>query len=254
MGDTTTQQQQSQSQEAESQEQQGAGSQAGQQGGGLDTQSFAKLMQDVGKNSALRDIEKIFGTSDIEKLKEIQEKLSANPDSKKGKGDQQLPEDVVKKIQELEKKIQEKEEAHSRELNRQRLTVALAKHSPKVPGLILDHFEKEYEVKKLGDSEVVYKRGASLPEQVNNEVATIDSFFTYLATKSELSGLFDKRTPQGEHLDTSGGYVDEKNTPVTPEQMKDFAFIQAVEDAGEMTRLMATGRVDMGKVKNKLKK
>lgn len=217
---------------------------------GIDTQSFAKLMKDVGAQSALREIEKIFGTSEMGKLKEIQKKIT---ELKEGEGQKkdESDEEVLKKIQELEDKLKEKELAHARELNRQQLTLALSKHAPKMPGLILDFFEKEYEVKKVGDSEVVYKKGASLPEQIENKVATIDTFFNFLATESDLSGLFKTQNEAGSHLDTSGEYIDKKNTPIKPEQLKDMEFIKAVEDAGEMTRLISTGRVDMTKIKTK---
>lgn len=245
---TTEQQTSDQTQQANGE--QSSASEGKEQKHGLDQQSFAKLMKDVGAQQARKEIEAIFGTAETEQLKAYAEKLKGEGSKKTA----EQSEEVLKKIQELENKIKEKETAHAQELQKQKLIIAMSKHSPSVPDLILTHFQNNYEVKTVGGQEVVYKRGADLPEQVDNEIATVDKFFSFMATKSEIAPLFKKATPTGAHVDTSGGYVDERNTPVTPEQAKDPAFIEAMEASGELTRYYATGKVDMTKIKAKLKR
>ena len=216
----------------------------------LDTASYAQLQRGIGEQKALEQIKSIFGTADLEQLKALAAKTK-EPDNK----NQQQSDEVVRRIQELENTIKEKEELHRTEIQRTRLATELSKYGPKVPDLILQHFQSNYEVRQIDGKDIVYKKGATLPEQVGSEIATVSVFFENMARKSDLSGLFNQAQTTGTHVDTSGAnYVDEANTPVTPEQMKDNAFLDSVERAGEMTRLISTGRVDMRKVKGYIKK
>lgn len=238
-----------QQQQDNSQQSQQNNIQQGQQGG-LDQKSYASLMQSVGENKIKKELAAIFGTDDFGELKSFAEKIKTADTGKT-----QNPDEVVKRISELESKISQKEIEHKREIQRVRLATELAKHSPKIPDLILKHFEDQFEVKVIEGNEVVFKKGSSIPEQIGTDIATVPKFFENWAKKSELSSLFNSTQIPGQHVDTSGGgYVDEKNYPVTPEQRRDPDFYEAIEKSGQMTAYIATGKVDMTKVRPLLKK
>jgi hypothetical protein len=200
----------------------GQGQQGGQGGGSTDLNAFYKEAYKEGKTAALNDIAKDlqtrFGVTKLEDLEKIiQEKLkSPNPDH-------------VKVVEGYEVRVKDLESQLVSQRLQFNVQSALAPLKPHDPSLSSEKFLRTFDVKDDGTGNlVVYKKGSSTPEFLNQKPATVGEFVQTLLKSPEWAWHFEGGASGGSSI--TGG---QKRSKFTVDDLKNQKFVKALQDTGE---------------------
>lgn len=201
----------------------GQSGQGGQSGGGsTDLNAFYKEAYKDGKTAAMNDLSKElqakFGVAKLEDLeKTIQEKLkSPNPDH-------------VKVVEGYEVKVKELENQLVGQRLQFSIQSALAPLKPHDPALSSEKFLRTFDVKDDGAGNlVVYRKGSSTPEFLNQKPASVGEFVQTLLKSPEWAWHFEGGTAGNPSI--TGG---QKRSKFNVEDLKNQKFVKALRDTGE---------------------
>jgi hypothetical protein len=194
----------------------------GGQSGPTDLNAFYKDAYNAGRHAAMQDFSEAlqakYGVTKIEDLdKTIQEKLkSPNPDHVK------VVEGYEVKIKELENQLVGQRLQYS-------VQSALAPLKPYDPALSSEKFLRTFDVKEDGSGNlIVYRKGSSTPEFLNQKPATVGEFVQTLLKSPEWAWHFEGGTAAG--LSITGG---QKRSKFSVDDLKNQKFVKALRDTGE---------------------
>ena len=207
-----------------------------------DANTDFKKHYNEGFNAALKFFEQYAKPGQLtpEQLQAEIQKLAAE---KKKPTYTKQDDDALEKLKNLELENQNLKAEYARSIVRGSLSSELSQAGAIDVEDALLGIESRFEIRKVDGKDLIFRKGATIPETVNGKEATVKDFV--LKYKAEKPHLF-RQGGAGLETDISAGAGDFN---VTDDQLRDPNFVKALKGTGQYDQIFEKKPVDLKRVR-----